>query len=1438
MRKTFRIALANEGKLSDAISLSLSGWAKEKDIQVCLVSEAATARTNLATEGGFVWAAPLKQKKGGSGFLLSEESAAPGGKAKILQCPARRWSIASWRTPGGTGLISAYINPVDSKNQEVFGSFLGQAEGLLRELPRCVVGGDFNAPTGSTQRRALNAWAERLGLTLMNPGTLTYFAGEGHSGSDLDLIFARGAQVKVTTCEVPERGHARLIVEMREGSAQGHKPREAPIAWGKLSCAKAQESFVAAVKAAAKTSPNLDSALQRAAERSLGRAPGATGRSRPLPPAIRREVAQLRKSSRKFLRGSPEYQEVSREIGRVMRRHRLSEWKKTLAKLASSSVVEDDTWRLLKFLQRSEPTARLVGIPDHEVRDAFATIYQSNPVRRSDWVFSTPSKGKQWSTTAALPELDAAFTSKEVIAALSTLPSRKAPGVDGTPHEAYKVLSRDPELVSLVALEATELLLGKDAPPLQGRLVPIPKKGAPSSAADMRPLMMLPSSRKVVEKLVAERIARLAERQGWDGLHPSQGGFRRGLCIERQLVLAQVAILDARKTGRPLRAVGLDLVKAFDRIPKEFAAHCAAGFLRRFCPKLADLVVRLTLTPFEARVGDETFVVSTGVPQGSILSPWLFAMAMNDLSLRLDGAGGYRVCGVELSNLHFADDILQLDEGVDSSERRLRLTRAWVEEWGGEIHPGKTQWLDVNATGRPGPEGLSPNNGGGAIDYLGVILTPTGVKPAVGREVMAETLRRIRTTMVTRGIAPAPALQILRSVAWAKLSHGAAVTLPDGATLTFSWLRAAREVLCTFNQVHRAEVMKELGLLYHPLAWLCRAVIRVYGTALTTDRDPLLQRVLKDIVGCPTHPLRRKILETLAPTGISWEELATVPVPDLYRKADGRLREWVRGELLFEATRLGLNRGEDAPLWRQWSDGPRKYLSEENARYGFIFRRSSMSPPDIETEACHFCGLASGDRGRHILVCPTAGEEVPLPLKLANLSAELLEQALLLEDGVPRERLRLVLEYMRNLYSARAGRRLKRPQPARRRCHASNPDFLKFRAGQAPELEPAETGHRKRKARQEGGGPGKRSRTVEQVTEPLPASPSTADLGEDNEHIPVLIFLDEPCHEELGFLPEPPLREDLALGETFNPRKRACDGSGVASPAAKRSCGIREVAAADDETASHCWDVSLVDLPTVADPTGTVPPSGAGAQSKAPQATGPWTAAESEQLAAAVLAIGESSTAALARLVPTRDRRSIKTRLSTVGHRQAVAGLRAAREGAGEQGARELPALASLPAPEGSPRSPPSPKLATSGDIAPCFNTGRWSFEEKARLEAAVREFGRAASGELLSKHVGTRSARQCFDRLKERAVQQELGSLLPSPSEGTATTSGCESGRWSAAEISHLVAAVNRVGDPSRHAEVAEILGDRTAAQVAAKVADLARAGRLTRPAHQPCPP
>ena len=51
---------------------------------------------------------------------------------------------------------------------------------------------------------------------------------------------------------------------------------------------------------------------------------------------------------------------------------------------------------------------------------------------------------------------------------LNTIPVRKEPRLDGLPHEAYKVLGRDPELVAMLAQEATSLLSGKDALPYGG----------------------------------------------------------------------------------------------------------------------------------------------------------------------------------------------------------------------------------------------------------------------------------------------------------------------------------------------------------------------------------------------------------------------------------------------------------------------------------------------------------------------------------------------------------------------------------------------------------------------------------------------------------------------------------------------------------------------------------------------------------------------------------------------------------------------------------------------------------------------------------------------------------------------------------------------------------------------------------------------------------
>jgi hypothetical protein len=54
-------------------------------------------------------------------------------------------------------------------------------------------------------------------------------------------------------------------------------------------------------------------------------------------------------------------------------------------------------------------------------------------------------------------------------------------------------------------------------------------------------------------------------------------------------------------------------------------------------------------------------------------------MAMNDLSLRLGGAGGSVVSGQELGTLLYADDILLADDDVAYPETRCHLTKDCVE---------------------------------------------------------------------------------------------------------------------------------------------------------------------------------------------------------------------------------------------------------------------------------------------------------------------------------------------------------------------------------------------------------------------------------------------------------------------------------------------------------------------------------------------------------------------------------------------------------------------------------------------------------------------------------------------------------------------------------------------------------------------------------------
>jgi hypothetical protein len=351
-------------------------------------------------------------------------------------------------------------------------------------------------------------------------------------------------------------------------------------------------------------------------------------------------------------------------------------------------------------------------------------------------------------------------------------------------------------------------------------------------------------------------------------------------------------------------------------------------------------------------------------------------------------------------------------------EQNLALTKEWLKEWGGELNEEKTESIEWNTLHIPAAKRqytISKENT--VINYLGMHITRDGIVPKIEKEDLLKDLGNIYAISNIDALSPAMVLQIIRSISWTKISIGFAIVLPETTTYVRYWHRVTRRILRTFDCTHGAEIQKELGLLYHPLYWICKDIITFYGTLFTENKDAFLINVLNETIK-PEHPMLIKLENVLSPTGITWQELKNTPVKDCLRKAKARMRSWTSIQIKAEAKRLGIFL-PDCESWTKISDKPARYLYEENARYGFLFRLHHFGPSTIVTENCHFCNKEENDTGRHLLRCDAARESIPLPEDLKTTWTTDLEKILNLENGCTSEQLQCCLKYCKDLWKKR-----------------------------------------------------------------------------------------------------------------------------------------------------------------------------------------------------------------------------------------------------------------------------------------------------------------------------------------------------------------------------------------------------------------------------------
>ncbi len=282
------------------------------------------------------------------------------------------------------------------------------------------------------------------------------------------------------------------------------------------------------------------------------------------------------------------------------------------------------------------------------------------------------------------------ITKEEVNQAIKGMKNGKSPGADEFSVEMIK--AGGPTGVNWMYRVVKAAWDQKRVPNdwLRGVIVPIFKKGDRKECNNYRGITLQSQGAKIYERVIERRVRNIVEPK----LREEQYGFRRGRSTI-DLIFALRQIMERRwEEGKALYMVFLDLEKAYDHLPREKVWTCLQqkGVSNTLVERIKSMYQRCESCVQTSHGLSEWFKVSIGLRQGSVLSPILFDVVMDEMLRRVDPRMEEEE-GQGTKTLIYADDIVELGDSAEEVQQKVNKWNEVTEEFGMKVSIVKSELL-------------------------------------------------------------------------------------------------------------------------------------------------------------------------------------------------------------------------------------------------------------------------------------------------------------------------------------------------------------------------------------------------------------------------------------------------------------------------------------------------------------------------------------------------------------------------------------------------------------------------------------------------------------------------------------------------------------------------------------------------------------------------